>query len=62
MSDYKNNLPTDAQFYTVGELKKYYKLAYSQEKLHWWIWSRMLNKWIVTWEADRYTPEDVEMV
>ena len=42
----KDNIPTGAQYYTSGQVKKYWKIELHQTKYHWFIWSKMLGKWL----------------
>lgn len=39
----KDSIPDDAEYYTSGEIKKYWK----KKDGCWWIWSKMLKDWIM---------------
>lgn len=56
----KNNLPNDAEFYTTGELKKYWKIAKHKKRDYWFVWSKILNKWIPMYSLDHFNPKNLE--
>lgn len=59
---YKENLPTDAEYYSTGELKKYWKTEYYKGEYYWFQWSKMLTKWISMWPVDFCAPKRLEKI
>lgn len=55
----KDNIPTDATYYTSGEVKKYWKVGLYQTKYYWFVWSKMFSKWIPMYRHYLSVPENL---
>ena len=59
----KDNIPDDAQYYTSGEIKKYWKKETHivSGKESWWVWSKMFSEWIERYDSRRIPMNLVRM-
>ena len=53
------NCPPDAEYYTSGEIRRYWKVDEYQANQYWWIWSQMLDKWIPMYYVKSGDPKNL---